>query len=227
MLNVWNGQLAVDVKGIYSIEKFLIARRLMYWQVYLHKTVVAAEFLMISILKRAKELTAKGIEVYTTPTLKVFLENNFTFENFKSNITVKNRGVLDWFVLLDDNDVLTAVKEWQFHNDPVLSYLSGSLINRALFKIKLEEKPFKKSIIDKMSNQVTQKITGDKKLSGYFLITGEITNNAYNRYNENINILYKNGNVKEIRDASDINLSALAKTVRKYFVCYPKELDFN
>jgi len=227
MLNIWEDQLVIDVKGIYSIEKFLIARRLMYWQVYLHKTVVAAEFLLINILKRAKELIANEIGVYSTPTLKVFLENNFTSKNFDSNLTVNNRKILDWFVLLDDNDILTAIKEWQFHDDPVLSYLSKSLINRALFKIKIEEKPISKTLIEKMKKLVNEKITQDEKLAGYFLITGEITNNAYNRYNENINIMYKNGKVKEIREASDINLSALTKTVRKYFVCYPKELDFN
>ncbi|MFW6310497.1 MAG: HD domain-containing protein, partial [Prolixibacteraceae bacterium] len=227
MLNVWNDQLAVDVKGIYSIEKFLIARRLMYWQVYLHKTVVAAEFLLINILKRAKDLMNTGTGLFATPTLQVFLKNSFTPENFTDNISVNGKTVLEWFVLLDDNDLLTAIKEWQFHSDTVLAYLSKSLINRTLFKTKLEEKPVVKSRKDKMIKAIAEKFKIDTDMAGYFLMTGEITNNAYNRNNENINIILKNGKVKEIREASDINLSVLTKTVRKYFVCHPKELDFN
>ena len=227
MLNVWNDKLAIEVKGIYSIEKFLIARRLMYWQVYLHKTVVAAEFLLINILKRAKDLTNTGAALFASPTLQVFLENTFAPENFKHNISVKGKTVLDWFILLDDNDILTAVKEWQFHTDPILSYLSQSLINRMLFRIKLEETPVTEFQRKKMIKTIAQKFQIDDNLAGYFLISGEITNNAYNRNSENINIILKNGKVKEIREASDINLSALTKTVRKYFVCYPKELDFN
>ncbi len=227
MLNVWNDELAIDIKGIYSIEKFLIARRLMYWQVYLHKTVVAAEILLINILKRAKELIAAGTNLFATPTLRIFLENNFTSENFINNIDVKGKNVLDWFVLLDDNDILISIKEWQFHPDLVLSYLSKSLYNRNLFKTKLESKPASKGWEEKMLNKISKTIVADEKLARYFLMTGEITNNAYNRSSEKINILYKNGKVKDIQEASDINLSVLTKTVRKYYVCYPKELDFN
>ena len=227
MLNVWNDQLAIDIKGIYSIEKFLIARRLMYWQVYLHKTVVAAEFLLINILKRAKELVNSGVPLFTTPTLKIFLENNFSPENFRNNITVNEKSVLEWFVLLDDNDILSAIKEWQFHSDLVLSFLSGSLINRSLFKISLEEKTIPKKQKEEMLYKVEMKYNINAEQAHYFLMTGEITNNAYNRNSENINVILKNGEVKEIREASDINLSVLTKTVRKYFVCYPKELDFN
>ncbi len=227
MLNVWNDELAIDIKGIYSIEKFLIARRLMYWQVYLHKTVVAAEILLINILKRAKELIVAGDKLFVTPTLNIFLENNFSSDDFKNNIEVNGKKVLNWFVLLDDNDILISIKEWQFHHDLVLSYLSKSMYNRNLFKTKLESKPVSKAWEEKMLTRISQTICADEKLSPYFLMTGEITNNAYNRSSENINILYKNGKVKDIREASDINLSVLTKTVRKYFVCYPKELDFN
>ena len=227
MLNIWNGQLAIDIKGIYSIEKFLIARRLMYWQVYLHKTVVAAEFLLINILKRAKHLAASGTEVPAPPTLQVFLRNNFNVENFKQNTIVSGKSVLDWFVLLDDNDILSAVKGWQFHTDDVLSYLSKSLIDRNLFRIQLEEKPVTETWKGKMTKQIKNKFGLNDEQAAYLLMTGEITNNAYNRNDENIYILYKNGNVKEIREASDINLSVLTKTVRKYFACYPKELDIN
>lgn len=227
MLNVWNDQLAIDIKGIYSIEKFLIARRLMYWQVYLHKTVVAAEFLLINILKRAKMLVSQGADVFAPPTLDVFLKNNFTLENFKKKNIIEGKSVLDWFVLLDDNDILTALKEWQFHPDKVLSFLSKSLSNRKLFKIKLEEKPVSAAWKEKMKTRIKANYNLDDEQAEYLLMTGEITNNAYNRNNENIYIIFKNGKVREIREASDINLSVLTKTVRKYFACYPKELDIN
>ncbi len=227
MLTVWNDQLAVDYKGIYSIEKFLIARRLMYWQVYLHKTVVSAEFLLINVLKRAKELIASGADLFATPTLMVFLKNGFSTEDFLSNIKIGNRNILDWYALLDDNDVLTSVKEWQMHADPVLSKLADSLINRNLFRIKMEDAPVSEKWKKKKLLQITKKITGDPNTSHYFLISGEITNNAYNQNSENIKILFKNGKVKDMGNASDINLSVLTKTVRKYFACYPKELDIN
>ena len=226
MLNIRNDKLVVDAKGIYSIEKFLIARRLMYWQVYLHKTVVAAEFMLINVLKRAKELVAQGVPVYATPTLSVFLEHNLTSETFAGNLNINGRNILDWFVLLDDNDILTSVKEWQFHADQVLSTLAKSITNRKLFQIKIKNKPISKTQEEKMIQRISEEITHDKHTARYFLISEEITNNALNRHSENIHILYKDGKVKDIRKASDINLSALTKTVRKYFVCFPKELDF-
>ncbi|SHI33531.1 hypothetical protein SAMN05444280_101135 [Tangfeifania diversioriginum] len=227
MLNVWDDQLAVDLKGIYSIEKFLIARRLMYWQVYLHKTVVSAEFLLIGILKRAKDLFSAGHQLFATPTLEVFLKNNFTSQNFWDNLNVEGKTVLEWFAQLDDNDIISSVKEWQFHSDPVLSSLSKSLIQRRLFKVKLKKKPVSKKWKEKMLQHITDEITGDPELAKYFLMTGEITNNAYNRNTENIKILFKNGKVKDMEKASDINLAAFTKTVRKFFACYPKELDIN
>ena len=226
MLNVCNDQLVVDAKGIYSIEKFLIARRLMYWQVYLHKTVVAAEFLLINVLRRARELVSNGQTLFATPTFEIFLKNTFQPDNFSNNVIIKGKNVLDWFALLDDNDILTSVKEWQFHSDLVLSKLAKSISNRKLFATKIHSKPVSKVWEEKMLQRISSEITGDDQTAKYFLISGEITNNALNRHNENIHILFKNGKVKDIRKASDINLSALTKTVRKYFLCFPKELDF-
>ena len=226
MLNIVDDQLVVDVKAIYSIEKFLIARRLMYWQVYLHKTVVSAEFLLINVLKRARELVAKNERIFATPPLDIFLRNNFSSEDFRNNIPILGKNILQWYTLLDDNDILTSVKEWQNHRDLVLSQLAQSIINRKLFKTKLKQKPVSKLWEEKMLKSISENITGDEKLAPYFLITGEITNHALNRDTENILILFKNGKVKDIRKASDINLSTLTKTVRKYFACYPKELDF-
>ena len=227
MLTVWNGQLAVDYKGIYSIEKFLIARRLMYWQVYLHKTVVSAEFLLLNVLKRARELWATGENLFTTPTLKIFLDHKFSHDDFFRNISVNGKNVLDWYALLDDNDILSSVKEWQSNADPVLSVLSENLINRKLFRVKLTDRPASKKWQEKILRKITAQITRNEKLSPYLLMTGEITNSAYNRHTENIKILLKNGKVKDMGKASDINLSVLTKTVRKYFACFPKELDIN
>ena len=227
MLNIWQDQLVVDEKGIYSIEKFLISRRLMYWQVYLHKTVVSAESLLINVLKRAKELATAGKFIYTTPTLKVFLYNDFSSADFRNNITVEGKNILDWYSLLDDNDISISLKEWQFHPDLVLSSLAKSLNDRKLFRIQLFLSPVAKTVENKILKQITLEITGDKALSKHFLMTGEITNNAYDKHNEKILVLDKTGKTKDMQQASDINLTALTKTVRKYFLCYPKELDIN
>jgi len=227
MLNVWDDQLVIDAKGIYSIEKFLISRRLMYWQVYLHKTVVSAEYLLINVLKRAKELVATGTPVFATPTLDIFMKNSFTSNNFNKNILVEGKNILNWYSLLDDNDIFVSVKEWQNHSDMVLSSLAKSLINRRLFKATLQTKPVSELLTEVIIEKITQQITNDKTLSGYFLMTGEITNSAYNHHNENILVLDKNEKLKDIREASDIDLSVFTKIVRKYYLCYPKELVIN
>jgi HD superfamily phosphohydrolase len=225
MLNVWNDQLVVEEKGIYSIEKFLISRRLMYWQVYLHKTVVSAENLLVNILKRARELVVAGEKIYSTPTLRIFLEHNFTTNDFKNNIKTEGKNILDWYSELDDNDLSISIKEWQFHSDLVLSSLAKSLTNRKLFRIQLLSTPVSKTLNENILRRISEEITKDNKLTSYFLMTGEITNNAYNKHNEKILVLDKAGKIKDMQQASDINLNALTKTVRKYFVCYPKELD--
>ncbi|MBN2636923.1 MAG: HD domain-containing protein [Prolixibacteraceae bacterium] len=225
MLNVWKDELVVDIKGIYSIEKFLISRRLMYWQVYLHKTVVSAESLLINVLKRAKDLVADGIQVFSTPTLKVFLENNFTSEDFKRNVTINGNSVLNWYSNLDDNDILISVKEWQYHPDVALSLLARNLNNRKLFKTEISTTSASESRKVKILQLITEKITHDEKASSYFLISGEIINNAYNKHDEKIWILDKSGKIKDLQSASDINMTTLTKTVRKYFLCFPKELD--
>ena len=227
MFNIWHDQLVVDEKGIYSIEKFLISRRLMYWQVYLHKTVVSAESLLINILKRAKELVNNGVPIYSTPALKIFLENNFSPDDFKKNTVVEGKTVLDWYSLLDDNDISISIKEWQSNPDLVLSTLAKSLNNRKLFKIQLQPEPVSKKTEEIILDKITRDITGDGALSKYFLMTGEITNNAYNKHNEKILVLDKTGKTKDMQQASDMNLNALTKTIRKYFLCYPKELDIN
>jgi HD superfamily phosphohydrolase len=225
MLNVWDDKLVVDAKGIYSIEKFLISRRLMYWQVYLHKTVVSAEILLINVLNRAKELTLAGHNVFTTPALEVFFKNKITSGIFKNEKEIHGKSMLAWFSCLDDNDIISSMKEWQEHEDFVLSYLAKSLMQRKLFRIKLKSKQVAESKLEKLVVKISRHFNIEEKLARYFIMYGEITNNAYNKYNENINILFNNEKIKDIREASDINLSVLTKTVRKYYLCFPKELD--
>jgi HD superfamily phosphohydrolase len=227
MLNVWKDQLVVEEKGIYSIEKFLISRRLMYWQVYLHKTVVSAENLLINILMRARELAHEGENIFATPPLNIFLSRKVQLADFENNTTVDGNSLLSWYSLLDDNDLITALKVWQYHSDPVFSKLSQNLMNRKLFKINLSPVPFETERIDEIKNKISTRITQNPAFAPYFIMTGEITNKAYNKHNEKILVLDKSGKTKEIQKASDINISALTKTVRKYFLCYPKELDIN
>lgn len=227
MLNIWKDQLVVEEKGIYSIEKFLISRRLMYWQVYLHKTVVSAENLLINVLKRAKELVTTDKPIYASPTLNIFLKNKFTYDDFRNNIEVEGRKILDWYSLLDDNDISIAIKEWQFDTDFILSSLAKSLNNRKLFKIQLLPTQVTKAAEEKILKKITSQFGCEGKLSEYFLMTGEITNNAYDKHNEKILVLDKTGKTKDMQQASDMNITALTKTVRKYYMCYPKELDIN
>ncbi len=224
MLNVSHDQLVVEVKGIYSVEKFLIARRLMYWQVYLHKTVLSAEHMMIKLLQRASDLTLQGERVPATNHLALFLNGKINAEEFRSeDLTIRNRA-LHHFALLDDADILITIKDWMEHPDSVLSNLSCALINRKLFKIKLSGSPINESKLTRLKDLSVKKFGIRPADAGFFVIDGEITNSAYDEEAESINILYKNGKLKDIKEASDINLEGLTKTVRKHFVCYPGEI---
>ncbi len=216
MLNVVDDELVVEEKGIYSVEKFIIARRLMYWQVYLHKTGLVAEQLLIRVLKRAKELTIKGETLNASKPLQYFLNNEISIADF-------NKETLSVFSQLDDYDIISAMKEWQYHNDFVLSNLCEMIINRVLLKIKLKSKPIKKQSLEKHIEKliVEHKIT--KKEAEYFVFTGSISNQAYQLKHQGINILHKSGKIQDIVKASDqLNLKALSKPVTKYYICYPK-----
>jgi hypothetical protein len=220
MLYVKNDELVVEEKGIYSIEKFIIARRLMYWQVYLHKTVVAAENMLVNILIRAKELASEGVELFATPALSVFLQNNYSKKDF-----ITKPELLSSFAQLDDYDIFTSVKVWAQHKDKILSTLCQNLVNRKLFKIELKreknELSPKKELISKCAKQY--KIT--EKEASFFVAQGEIENSAYKTNNLKINILMNNGKVIDIAEAGDqLNVEVLSKTVKKYFICYPKNL---
>ncbi len=217
MLNVVDDELVVEEKGIYSVEKFIIARRLMYWQVYLHKTGLVAEQLLIRVLKRAKELTLNGEKLNASKALQYFLNHEISINNF-------NDDTLDVFSALDDYDIISAMKEWQNHQDFVLSNLCEMIINRNLLKIKVKNKPIKKQSLEAHITTLvnTHKITREE--AEYFVFTGSISNQAYNLKKQSINILHKSGKIEDIVKASDqLNLKALSKAVTKYYICYPKQ----
>lgn len=218
MLNIVNDQLVVEAKGIYSIEKFIIARRLMYWQVYLHKTVLSAENLLVNILRRAKELAEKDRELFCTPSLRIFLQNRYTKPDF-----IHNPRLLETFASLDDYDIMASVKVWTMHNDKVLSMLCKKLVDRDLYKVELQNTPFKEEKIAALKKETRKKLNLNEKEAGYFIFTGNVTNDAYRADKIRINILFKDGTVRDIADASDqLSIDVLAKTVKKYYLCFLK-----
>lgn len=215
MMNVKDDNLVIEEKGIYSVEKFLISRRLMYWQVYLHKTGLVAEHILMNILKRAKELVQEGKTLFANSALDYFLRTNITNENFNSETLKK-------FARLDDFDILGAIKEWQNHDDLVLSELSKRIINRKLFKIEIVPNPISEEKIKQRQDKVLSTWLIDKTYIDYFVFTGKISNQAYQDSNP-IQILNKRGKLIDITEASDqFNLRALQKPVIKHFICYPK-----
>lgn len=219
MLTVINDELMVEEKGIYSVEKFLLARRLMYWQVYLHKTGVVAEQLLIRMLKRAKELVEEGHKLHSGSALAYFLNNKISAENFTTDI-------LEIFSRLDDYDIISAMKEWINHDDFVLRNLSQMIINRDLLKIKLKKKPIADIKMQKHRLHLQEKYDLSAEEAAYFVFSGEISNLAYKKEEDKIHILYKNGKVTDAVKASDhFNLKALSKPVTKFYICYPKPKD--
>lgn len=217
MLNVVDNGLVIEEKGIYSVEKFLMARRFMYWQVYLHKTGLVAEQLLIRILKRAKELLDKGQTMDCSEHLLFFMEHKIRKDQFDAN-------TLEKFSSLDDVDVLSAIKKWQNHDDFVLSSLCQMILNRKLLTIKLKDKPIAPEKIESHLNETSNKYGISKHEATYFVFSGKIQNRAYNHEKQNINILKKSGKLKDVAKASDqLNLAALSKTVTKFYICYPKE----
>jgi HD superfamily phosphohydrolase len=220
MLNVVDDQVVVEEKGIYSIEKFLIARRLMYWQVYLHKTVIAAEQTLVKILKRSRELAVRGEEVFTTPALSKFLKKPVSRDAF-----MNEDHCLETFASLDDTDIMAAVKVWAMHDDFVLSKLCKDLIHRDLYKVDITNEPPDKAFISKLTKSAVEKYNISEHEASYFVFEDTIHNKAYKPGDGNIWILMKDGSIKDITAASDnSNLEALAKTVKKHILCYKKEL---
>ncbi|OBQ52467.1 HD domain-containing protein [Tamlana sp. s12] len=217
MLNVVEDELVIEEKGIYSVEKFIIARRLMYWQVYLHKTGLVAEQLLIRVLKRANELHDLGVDLKASKALMYFLNNKISTNNF-------DEQTLDVFAQLDDFDIISAMKEWQSHDDFVLSELCKMIINRDLLKIKIRNKNIKDKSLEKRLNSLMETYDISKEEAHYFVFTGQISNQAYQIKDKQINILHKSGKIQDIVKASDqLNLKALSKPVTKYYICYPKD----
>lgn len=218
MLAVKNDCLVVEEKGVYSIEKFLIARRLMYWQVYLHKTVLGAEQMLVQTLARAKTLALKGTELNVSENLSYFLYQNVTSEDFENNRT----ELLNRFARLDDFDIISALKSWTNHDDFTLSYLSKSIINRRLFKIWLQDHRFEKQQIKALRQTVQTNFDISKKEAKHLVFTGKESNRAYNIAKDEIKILFKNGEVKPWSKSTDMGLKV--GEVKKYYLCFPKEM---
>jgi len=219
-LNVANDTLVVDEKGIYSLEKFIIARRLMYWQVYLHKTVISAETLLITILQRAREIALSGAELFATPALKRFLHHSFTLTDFENT-----PDVLEDFSLLDDFDVFTSIKVWAKHNDPVLSLLCSRLVARQLFKIELQKQVFDQQYIEQIEEITCRHFRLERQQVKYLVLQGKTENNAYDPGVGNIWIMQKTGEISDLAEISDqLNIRVLSNPVTKYFLCYPKEV---
>lgn len=220
MLNVVDGGLVVEEKGIYSIEKFIVARRLMYWQVYLHKTVLCAEYLLLKVLQRARELAQEGQKVPASQSLLFFLKENLELDDFKSN-----KMVIQEFTKLDDYDVLAAIKSWTIYPDTVLSLLSESIIGRKLFKTEIQGAAFDSGRVEELRDRFTETYKLPKELSSYFIFGDSIENLAYTQESERINILRKNNRVEEISKAADLfTFTSLSDKVEKHFLCYPREL---
>jgi HD superfamily phosphohydrolase len=210
--------LVVESKGIYSIENFLTARRLMYWQVYLHKTSVVCEKMLIGTLTRAKELARRGEELHVSSALRYFLYKDITREAF-----FQDEECLDTFLLLDDNDIWCALKGWVSHSDKVLSTLSNGLVNRRLFKVEIAAKPFSREYKAEITQRICSTLGVSKREAAYLICTTTQEKDMYSPFDDHIEILYNDGTTCDIAEASDMfNLSLLKKKVKKYFLCYQR-----
>lgn len=219
MLQIAHDEPVIEYKGIYSVEKFITARRMMYWQVYLHKTVLVAEYMAIHLLKRAKWLAQNGNPPKAaTPALQFFLENDIGEKQFKQD----NR-VLDTFARLDDYDIFTSFKLWMDHSDKILSFLSRALVNRRLLRIEMQNDPFPQEKIESIRKKVSRKYSLPAEDTDYFVFFEKTSNYTYHPGTDNINILFKDGRVKDITEVSDqLNIHLLSKPTTKHFLCYPK-----
>ncbi len=217
MLNVLDDHLVVEKKGIYSIENFLTARRLMYWQVYLHKTSVAAEEMLRGVLSRASELAAKGTELFCSPALRYFLYNRITGDTFAAH-----PECLETFIQLDDNDIWCALKVWQGNADVILSTLSRGLVGRRLFKVEIDAEPFDTAYTDSLTERIASRLGIPVSAAAHYMLThATLQKDMYSATDDKIEILFPDGTVRDIAEASDmLNVSLLEKKVRKYILCY-------
>lgn len=225
MLNVVNDSLVIDEKGIYSIEKFLIARRLMYWQVYMHKAVIASESLLVNVLKRARELALNGIDLYATPALRFFLYNKLGPDDLLKEGTFTPGLLAANFTRLDDSDILVSAKYWADSSDRILSDLASRLMRRGLLAIELQNEPFLKERVNRLKAQAVEMFKIDPGTADYYVFTNSISNLAYTPYSPEVKILLKSGKTADISDVSDMfDHRFLSERITKYFLCYPKEL---
>ena len=221
MLNVVNQEIVIEEKAIYSIENFLSSRRLMYWQVYLHKTTVAVETLLINLIKRARELASKSKLETKNPALRLFLNNDIKHQDFMTD-----ERILKGFLSLDDHDIWGSIKIWQYHEDKVLSALSCMLIERNLFKIIFSNKPVSKDDRESIIRIIMEKNQLGEQDAAFFVADGMLSNAAYEMSNEKINVLTKDGDIVDIASASDLpNIKAMSKIVKKYYLCFPKSVS--
>lgn len=219
MLQIRNDKLVVEEKAIYSIEKFLVARRLMYWQVYLHKTVVACEMMLVETLRRAKQLALDGTDVFASPALQRFLRTRHTRESFK------DPAVLADFLRLDDHDIMGAVKVWCRDPDKVLSTLASDLVERRNLHIRLQDEPWDAGQVASLRKRVAEQMKISTTDAEHFVITGSIVNNAYDPDQDSIELLYKDGSLRDIAEASDnLGIAALSKPVKKFYLGWPRWL---
>lgn len=222
MLNVVNDHIVVEAKAIYSVEKFLVARRIMYWQVYLHKTVLSAEQQLIEIIKRARTLAKNNIDISPSRKLNIFLSKNISFKDFE------NDNYLDYFSALDDHDIIFAIKYWQDSEDKTLSLLSHHLLNRHLSKVSIQKDPFDKGIIAKLKEKTAKHYQIPLEEAEHFVYTGIASNRAYNQKADKIFIQEKNNELTDIATASDnFNIQSLSSPVNKYYLCHPKEIEVD
>lgn len=221
MLNIVDDNIVIEEKGVYSIEKFIVARRLMYWQVYLHKTVLAAETMLANTILRARDLVRKGLTLEGSPTLLYFLKNNFTHDDF-----LNNPEVIKNFMILDDFDVFSSIKLWQNSSDKVLAFLSSSLTNRRLFRIIMRPQSFSKDVLREVHDKVMDYYKIDNEATKYLVTSSEVFNSAYNPKSPQIRILRKSGEIEEITSISQqLKAELLSTDSLKHFVCFPKVIQ--
>ena len=216
MLNVVDNELVIIEKGIYSIENFISARRIMYWQVYMHKAVVSSEYMLRNVLRRAKELFENGHDLFATPSLKLFLSQSFSMEDF-----VTDDSLLNHFANIDDTDIISAIKVWQNADDKLLSVLSKDLIERKLYKTIISKDEFSTERIEKEKQKIIKHLNLTGNEIDYFFINSKLVNSAYNKQFKQIKMVTRSGELINLTQASDnYNISALSSPVEKHYLCY-------
>jgi len=218
MLNVVDDRLVVEQKGIYSLENYLTTRRLMYWQVYLHKTAVAYEKVLVNMLRRAKVLCKMGREVFASPALSFFLRNDVDATTF-----AKDEKALQWYEELDDSDIWSAMKAWRHSDDIILSTLAADMLDRHIFKVEVHDTPVSDEMIEELRDKLSQHMGISKEDAHYLMSINTIQKDMYSVDDDSIDILYKDGTIKDISEASELlNVALLSKKIRKYYVCYQR-----